>query len=225
MYFPEDVKEMAISDISEIIKFVNSRNPGFDAELVNMDYVSEWTEQQPYRSAMTCYCDATIEYGHDPRYRISPFTLEYFVGDDDVFSAGDADEWGYDLEAKMRNHDDSEVVEASTDLGSKTPINAAADEFDDISDEELSVDDALDDMADDIDDMKDTLDDVQEDDVDIEVDNNIAGHYIAECDRCHGIFISAVIESEEPIEKISGICPLCNKDTEQYLRWVVHEVE
>lgn len=92
-------------------------------------------------------------------------------------------------------------------------------------DEYDSFNDTLDDIADDIEDMKDSVDEVEEDDVSIEADNNIAGHYIAECDACKGIFISAVVESEQQIDYVSGQCPLCGKESDQYLKWVIHEVE
>ena len=114
------------------------------------------------------------------------------------------------------------------------PIMAAGEEgFDDLDEEVTDVevedddtfDDTLDEMADNIEDMQDTLDDVQEDDVDIEVDNNIDGHLIAECDKCHGIFISAMIESDQEVEKISGVCPLCEKESDQYIKWVVKAIE
>lgn len=84
--------------------------------------------------------------------------------------------------------------------------------------------DTLDDVADTVEDIQDAVDDVDEDDVDIEMDNNIANHYIAECDKCHGIFISAMIESDQEVEKISGVCPLCETETDQYLKWIIHEV-
>lgn len=97
-------------------------------------------------------------------------------------------------------------------------------------DEDLVVEDdgaadALDDIADDVEDMQDQLEDITEDDPSIEIENNIAEHYIAECDKCHGIFISAVIKSDQEVEKITGICPLCEKESEQFLRWVVTPVE
>ena len=95
----------------------------------------------------------------------------------------------------------------------------------DMVDDADDFDDTLDDMADDIEDMQDTLDEVQEDDPNIDVDNNIEDHYIAECDRCHGIFISAMVESDQVVEKITGVCPLCDKETDQYLKWVVKAVE
>ena len=105
---------------------------------------------------------------------------------------------------------------------------ADGDEFDfedDIMDDDDGFNDQLDDIADDIEDMKDSIDDVQPDDPNIEMYNNIEDHYIAECDRCHGIFISAVSESDQIVKSISGVCPLCEEDTEQLLKWVVKAVE
>ena len=66
---------------------------------------------------------------------------------------------------------------------------------------------------------------MKEDDSNIETDNNIANHYIAECDKCGGIFISSISLSDQPITSISGICPLCEEETEQFLKWVIKPVE
>lgn len=65
--------------------------------------------------------------------------------------------------------------------------------------------------------------DGEQDGSEIEVDNNIANHLIAECQNCHGIFISAMIASDQAVESINGVCPLCNKNTEQFLKWIVKE--
>ena len=98
-------------------------------------------------------------------------------------------------------------------------------EFEDsLLEDDDTLDDTLDTIADNIEDIQDQVDDIQEDDVDIEIDNNIDGHYIAECDRCQGIFISAVIESDQEVEKITGICPLCEKESDQYLIWKIQSV-
>ena len=111
-------------------------------------------------------------------------------------------------------------------LKTKNNINAsrivAADEEFETSDYDIG--ETIDDLADDIEDIQDTIDEVKEDDVDIELDNNIANHFIAECDTCHGIFISALVESDQEVEKISGTCPLCEKETDQYLKWVIKEI-
>lgn len=92
-----------------------------------------------------------------------------------------------------------------------------------IDDKDLQ--DNLEDIQDNIEDIQDQVDGIEEDDPNIETDNNIANHYIAECDRCHGLFISAMIESDQEVEKISGICPLCEKESDQYLKWVVKSIE
>ena len=57
----------------------------------------------------------------------------------------------------------------------------------------------------------------------IEIDNNIANHLIAECQNCHEIFISAMLASDQSIESINGVCPICNKDTEQFLKWIIKD--
>ena len=92
------------------------------------------------------------------------------------------------------------------------------------AEEEYDITETIDDISDSVDDIQDTIDDIEEDDVDIELDNNIANHFIAECDGCHGIFISALVESDQDVEKISGVCPLCDKETDQYIKWVVKSI-
>ena len=84
--------------------------------------------------------------------------------------------------------------------------------------------DAIDDVADAVEDIQDTVDEIDQDDVNIDMNNNISGHYIAECDSCHGVFISATIESDQKVEKVSGVCPLCEKETDQHLKWVIKSV-
>ena len=97
--------------------------------------------------------------------------------------------------------------------------------FDDyMIDDEDGLYDAIDDVADAVEDIQDTVDEVDQDDVNIDVNNNIDNHYIAECDSCHGIFISATIQSDQEVEKVSGVCPLCEKETDQYLKWVIKSI-
>lgn len=85
--------------------------------------------------------------------------------------------------------------------------------------------DTLDDVADAVEDIQDTVDEDEEDPVNIEIENNIEDHYIAECDKCHGIFISATIESDQDVQKVTGECPLCGEESDQYLKWVVKKVD
>ena len=105
----------------------------------------------------------------------------------------------------------------------KARITAADEDFEAEDFEQDGLDDSLDDMQDTLEDIQDDVEDISEDDETIEVDNNISDHYIAECEKCHGIFISAVIESDESVESIHGKCPLCEKDSEQFLKWVVKD--
>lgn len=90
--------------------------------------------------------------------------------------------------------------------------------------DDSSMDEQLDDIEDAVDDLQDDMDDTVEDDPSVSIDNNIANHYIAECESCKGTFISAVIQSDQDIEYVSGVCPLCGKDTDQYLKWIIKDV-
>jgi hypothetical protein len=85
--------------------------------------------------------------------------------------------------------------------------------------------DTVDMISDNVEDIQDAVEDMDEDDIDIETDNNISNHYIAECERCHGIFISAMIESDQAVQKISGVCPLCDHETDQYLKWIIRDAD
>ena len=118
------------------------------------------------------------------------------------------------------------IVSASKDSNKavKRYVKAAEeddfDAFDDVDDAD-GIMDAIDDVADNVEDLQDAIDDVAEDEVEIAINNNIADHFIAECDRCNGIFISAVVDSDQVIDHVSGVCPLCGKETEQYLKWII----
>lgn len=118
---------------------------------------------------------------------------------------------------------------SETVVSSRSAVFAADDdpfagaEF--IDESEVGVEDAIDDLADNVEDLQDSVDEVVEDDVNILPENNIESHYIAECEKCHGIFISALVESDQVVESISGVCPLCEKETIQNLRWVIKAIE
>lgn len=165
------------------------------------------------------------------------FPIEYIEEPNGSIYADGSDEENADALQDRLEHPE---VYASTSVRRRTKITAAEgdnedDEFNEPTPGEVVIDDTdtfadtVDDIADTVDDMQDTLDeemyDEDEDGIGIEMDNNISGHYIAECDRCKGIFISAVIESDQEIDKISGICPLCDKDTEQHLKWVIKDID
>ena len=90
--------------------------------------------------------------------------------------------------------------------------------------EDDDIEDAIDDIADNVEDLQDSVDEIKEDDVEISINNNIADHFIAECDKCNGIFISAVVDSDQEIDHVTGTCPLCGNETEQYLKWVIRSI-
>lgn len=95
----------------------------------------------------------------------------------------------------------------------------AADE--DFMNDPYDFSEAVDDLAENVQEVQDTIDDMDEDDPSIEVNNNIEDHLIAECERCHGIFISAILQSDMEIDHVTGTCPLCGRESNQYLKWVV----
>ena len=95
----------------------------------------------------------------------------------------------------------------------------AADE--DFMNDPYDFSEAVDDLAENVEEVQDTIDDMDEDDPSIEVNNNIEDHLIAECERCHGIFISAILQSDMEIDHVTGTCPLCGRESNQYLKWVV----
>lgn len=87
------------------------------------------------------------------------------------------------------------------------------------------VTDAVDDLADAVNDIQDNLEDIQEDDVTIQTENNIENHLIAECDSCSGVFISAMIKSDQRVDSIKGVCPLCGKESNQHFKWFISKLE
>ena len=99
----------------------------------------------------------------------------------------------------------------------------AADE--DFMNDPYDFSEAVDDLAENVEEVQDTIDDMDEDDPSIEVNNNIEDHLIAECERCHGIFISAILQSDMEINHVTGTCPLCGRESNQYLKWVVKPAE
>ena len=96
------------------------------------------------------------------------------------------------------------------------------DDFDEDNNNNLSGD--VQDLADNVEDLQDQLEGIEDDEPNIEIENNIDGKYIAECDRCGEIFISAISQSDASMESIHGICPICDHESDQYLKWVIKKV-
>ena len=116
------------------------------------------------------------------------------------------------------------IVHAKTDSIGKKNVFAADNVFDDMGEFGAPEDPAGEpDVAEEAEDLDPTDTELQQDSSAIEIDNNIANHLIAECENCHGIFISAMLASDQIIESINGICPLCSKDTEQTLKWIIKD--
>ena len=158
------------------------------------------------------------------------FSMEYIVTSDGyIYSEGSIEDLAETLNERMSH---PELYASSKISTNKSIFGADIEDEDDpdamtpgeYMDDSKGFEDTLDDVADTVDDIQDQLDDVEEEDVDIEMDNNITNHYVAECDRCHGVFISVVVESDQEIDKISGVCPLCDKETDQYLKWIIRDV-
>ena len=113
------------------------------------------------------------------------------------------------------------IIAAEDDELNMTPNLREIDDLDD------SFSDQLEDVADTVEDIQDTVtdDDHQEDSVNIEIENNISGHYIAECNKCKNVFISATVLSDQIVECVTGVCPICREESDQYLKWVIKPVE
>ena len=115
------------------------------------------------------------------------------------------------------------IIHSKSDINSKKGVFAAENVFED----EMDFDGPDMDGAENTEEVAETNADMgedgQQDGSTIEVDNNITNHLVAECQNCHGIFISAMLASDQVIESINGVCPLCSKETEQFLKWIIKE--
>lgn len=230
---PSAVKQYAQEDISEVLRRLNSIRPNISAKLESLSYQ---TSEDGTPDEFSVYPEAIISWIDGNTKMKTTFMWDYVISGDDVYSGGDVDELLDSLEYRRKNLIDTKKVNASTRLKNRR-ITAADEEdmfddsFDDEIDPETVLDDAdtftdtIDDLSEQVEDIQDQVEEIDEDDITIEMENNIANHYIAECEHCHGIFISAMIESDQEVERISGVCPLCEKESDQYLKWVVKEVD
>jgi hypothetical protein len=222
-YLPSDIakeiRQFAREDVNTLISI--AIKAGYDLELKGLKFDAKLnTETDEVVTEVVAHIESKDGQLKDD------FPLEYVTEPD-----GEIYLMNGDMEDNMESLKDRLLhpeIYASTSIKG-TSITAAEDdsipgEFsDDMIDDGNGFEDTLDDVADTVDDMQDQLDDIDEDDVAIEIDNNISGHYVAECDRCHGVFITAIVESDQEIEKVSGICPLCDKETDQYLKWIIKD--
>lgn len=226
MTLSEDMKKIAQDDIEEIIGWLE--DDGYKANLVSMEIDPDEIETDIIQNVKAVFIINGKKIPLNFYYSIKTEAKEIYINKPD-------DELANDLKTAAENVSGSTKIKSDTITAAK--ITAAdedfeSDEFDESIDDvpsgedSDSLADSIDSISDKVDDMQDTIDDAEvEDDIDIDIENNIDNHYIAECERCHGIFISSVVESDQQLEKIHGTCPLCDRDTDQYLKWTVKKVE
>lgn len=160
------------------------------------------------------HIDLNVSRGADSEYI---GTANYMFGASVVGSRS----WRYNNDAQpITAAEDDEIDD---DLPAEDDVNLSDAQFDDARVDIDVHDDAEDAESEE---SEPEVEELEEDlQGNIEIDNNINNHYIAECDRCHGIFISSIEVSDQDIESIEGICPLCNRDSTQQLKWKIDEVE
>ena len=218
MSIKDTFKQYAQEDAEEIKSILfDEYDIDVDVFSVNVEYRED---DHPYAQVVAGFVTsedvfATVDFQYDSE-------------DNEVF----IDQSTTDLAERVAEELKSQGVKAAT----KSIIYAADDDdtegfadadsddesFDNFGDDD-SIEDNIDELSDQVEDLQDSIDEVTQDAPSIDVDNNIENHYIAECESCHGIFISAVVESDQKVQKISGICPLCEKEADQYLNWVIRK--
>mgnify|MGYP004652337813 CR=1 FL=1 len=210
------IKQYANEDADSVINKLNEL--GFNASIRKIDVASDQIDTKEFW--VTCVVWTVV------KGRKSAFILKYsYDTDDNIYMISDL----------------TKVIDNQVNKWSKTPVKAstaimAADGDDFFDNEDMpgsfggaepsdnSVGDEIDNLADSVDELQDSIDDVKQDQTELEIDNNIANHYICECDQCHNIFISAIIESDQEIDHITGVCPVCEKESEQRIKWIIRDI-
>lgn len=216
----QQIKQVAqkdIRDIAESLSHKLNREKSLQFRVYKLDYYPVEISKEE----VECRVRVKLVSG----VKLLPFFLIYTYDGENIYANKDVQAMVAYLVKKFKDlHSiqSATAIMAADDDGDDFFVDASEGE---LYEDDASIGDDIDALSDKVDDLQDSVDDVEEDDVDIELDNNIEGHYIAECERCHGIFISAMIESDQVVEKITGTCPLCEKETDQYLKWVVKAVE
>ena len=224
------IKQYAAVDMFDMIKVVKDIHK-ITLKSLKIVYKHDEDIETAEKSYVTC--KATVINRDEPDRKFE-FVWRYFTEGDNIYIEGTVFELADELYEAYTQSSKSSAISASTFVYKNKYIAAADDdEFDFTIDDEEPSDD-VDGLSDDIEEIQDDIDDLQEEEdsedifedaPNIETENNIDNHYIAECDRCKGIFISAVLESDQEIGSINGVCPLCGKESEQQLKWVVRPVE
>lgn len=211
----QQIKQCCEEDANLVVEHLN-RITGKQFNIGSIQYLCDAVQLEQTEEEVECPVQVKLT---DGQYTIS-LMWSYSTLDDDLY---------LDTEIRTIVHRGVAQYNKAAKVYSATAITAAEDDMDMIDDdfmyEDGSIKDGIDELSDKVEDIQDQVDDMDEDNIDINMDNNITNHYIAECESCHGIFISAMIESDQAVEKITGVCPLCEKDTDQYIKWVVKDVD
>ena len=217
MSIKDTFKQYAQEDAQEI-KDILAEEYNIDVDIfsVNVEYRED---DVPYAQVIAGFVTpngvfATVDFQYDSEDN------EVFI---DQSTSDLAERVAEELKGQGIRASTKSIIYAADDDDTEGFADADEDEnFDDFGDDD-SIEDNIDELSDQVEDLQDSIDEVTQDEPSIDVDNNIENHYIAECESCHGIFISAVIESDQQIQKISGVCPLCEKETDQYLNWIIRK--
>lgn len=239
--YPE-LERIIDNDLSELLVQVDNKW-SLDVDLINLDIYDlgfdDYEEYTDYLISAKFRCEG-LEFSISFHVKDPADGSDYFFDEITIYDIHDAYMHRYymSMNQKYDAEDFSERIRNRGNVGieSSTAIMAADDDpFDDMGfdvpedgDVPLSdsddISDSIDDMSDTLDDLSDALHQFEDDDVDIDTENNIENHLIAECEKCHGVFITAILQSDQAIEKISGTCPLCDTDCDQYIYWVINKI-
>lgn len=208
----EDLEALLIEYFSSAVSLYNQHS-NIELKIV----ACNWTEDA---RNWELYATYTLEGSDGAVYFVDK---TYGLDDNDIFDDASIDEDVENLKNIVNSSESSNGIAVFAAEEDSTEEDFSGDFDSDFADSDDSFNDSLDQLSDQIEDLQDSVDEITEDDPSIDVDNNIDNHYIVECDRCHGIFISAVVESGQKVEKISGTCPLCDHETDQYVKWIVRK--
>ena len=231
------IEQYARSDFNEIAEAFNEKW-GFDARLEDIEIEYDVFDDKAIYKITGTFQIEDLEVQLQYNCIDDPNDTDLLFDEIDKQDLHDAYQHRF-YESRNQPYDAEPYETNPHVVNSATAIMAADDDdpfsdmgFDQPEDEDLApqedvddVSDTLDDMADTLDDLNDALSGIEEDDVDIETENNISDHLIAECEKCHGVFITSIIQSDQAIEKVSGTCPLCDEECDQYIKWVIRDVK
>lgn len=202
---PQTVKQYAKEDITEAIKKAKKLGTNLKLDTIKFDAYRAGDDENSF--SVDAQCKIKTADG-----KTFEFPIEYVIEGDDVYLGAESMD---DLAQSLVDRSKDSITAATRPRGKKRIV----------ADEEIQIADTLDDIADSVNDMQDSVEDITEDDPDIEVENDITNHYICQCDVCNGIFVSALMETDQEVDSVSGICPNCGKESEQFIKWIVRELD